>query len=217
MRKFFILWLTYSLSDSVSNASFQFHLCSAQRLEELSHRCLIALPCASSSGLQPTISFSDFSRTLLRVCEVLFSPAPKILEIVASLPSSRAGYILYLQANNRKFLTVNLFSSASSSSSLSRISSDSSESSSLLLGSKGRWCCCAADWLRFFCDYSSTIFTAERVPISDLPDNWRSSTTNYYSSEITAQFVTSLRSAAFCSCCSAWRSCGICLRRSGWN
>ena len=76
------------------------------------------------------------------------------------LPSSRAGYILYLQANNYKlqilsFSIINLLSSASSSSSSSRISSDSSKSSSLLLGSKGR--CCAADWLRF-CNYLSTIF-----------------------------------------------------------
>ena len=55
------------------------------------------------------------------------------------LPSSRAGYILYLQANNYKlqilsFSIINLLSSASSSSSSSRISSDSSKSSSLLLG-----------------------------------------------------------------------------------
>ena len=69
------------------------------------------------------------------------------------LPSSRAGYILYLQANNYKlqilsFSIINLLSSASSSSSSLRISSDSSKSSSLLLGSKG--CCCGADWLRFF-------------------------------------------------------------------
>ena len=68
------------------------------------------------------------------------------------LPSSRAGYILYLQANNYKlqilsFSIINLLSSASSSSSSSRISSDSSKSSSLLLGSKGR--CCAANWLQF--------------------------------------------------------------------
>ena len=156
---------------------------------------MIALPCASSTGLQPTISFSDFSRTLLRVCEVLFSPAPKILEIVASLPSSRAGYILYLQANNYKlqilsFSIINQLSSASSSSSSSRISSESSRSSSLFLGSKG--CCCAADWLRFFAITQVLFSTAERVPISDLPNNWRLSTTNHYPSEITAQFVTSV-------------------------
>ena len=136
------------------------------------------------------------------------------------LPSSRAGYILYLQANNYKlqilsFSIINLLSSASSSSSSSRISSDSSKSSSLLLGLKGR--CCAANWLRFFVITQVLFFTAERVPISDLPNNWRLSTTNYYPSEITAQFVTSLRSAACCSCYSARRSCGICLRRSGWN
>ena len=77
------------------------------------------------------------------------------------LPLFRAGYILYLQANNYKLKTltssiINLLSSASSSSSSSRISSDSSGSSSLLLGSKDR--CCAAGKLRFFCDYSITIY-----------------------------------------------------------
>ena len=68
-------------------------------------------------------------------------------------------------------LTWCLVSSASSSSSSSKIFSDSSKSSSLLLGSKGR--CCAADWLRFFAITQVLFFfSAERVPISDLPNKW---------------------------------------------
>ena len=86
-----------------------------------------------------------------------------------------------------------------------------------LLGLEGPLLCCRL--APILCDYSSQVlfFTAERVPIFDLPNNWWLSTTNYYPSEITAQFVTGLRSAACCSYCSARRPCGICLRRSGWN
>jgi hypothetical protein len=115
------------------------------------------------------------------------------------------------------FSIINLVSSASSSSSSSRISSDSSKSSSLLLGSKGR--CCAADWLRFFAITQVLFFfSAERVPISDLPNKWWL----YYPPLITTLLklqysLLPVSAAACCSRCSSRRSYGICLRRSGWN
>ena len=137
------------------------------------------------------------------------------------LPSSRAGYILYLQTNNYKlqilsFSIINQLSSASSSSSSSRISSDSSKSSSLFLGSKGR--CCASNRLRLFAIPRVLFFTAEWVPISDLPNKWWL----YYSPLITTLLnlqhsLLPVSAAACCSRCSSRRSCGICLRRSGWN
>ena len=99
------------------------------------------------------------------------------------LPSSRAGYILYLQANNYKlqilsFSIINLLSSASSSSSSLRISSAVSS-----------WARRAAVVLPIGSDFLQLL---EWVPISDLPNKWWLSTTNYYPSEITAQFVTSI-------------------------
>ena len=67
------------------------------------------------------------------------SPASKILEIglhksKGSLPSSRAGSFLYLQANTSSYFSSILLSG-------------SSKSSSLLLGLEGH--SCAAEWLRF--------------------------------------------------------------------
>ena len=135
------------------------------------------------------------------------------------LPSSRAGYILYLQANNYKlqilsFSIINLLSSASSSSSSSRISSDSSKSSSLLLGSKGR--CCAADWLRFFA-ITRVLFlqpSEYRFLICQINGDYPPLITTLLKLQ---HSLLPVSAAACCSCCSARRSCGICLRRSGWN
>ena len=147
------------------------------------------------------------------------SPASKILAIVDSLPSSRAGYILYLQANNYKlqilsFSIINLLSSASSSSSSSRISSDSSKSSSLLLGSKGR--CCAADWLRFFAITRVLFFQPSeyRFLICQINGDYPPLITTLLKLQ---HSLLPVSAAACCNCCSSRRSCGICLRRSGLN
>ena len=78
------------------------------------------------------------------------------------------------------------------------------------------FCCRLAP---IFCDYSSTIFTAERVP-------WYQFLICQINGEYPPLITTLLKlqhsllpvsAAACCSCCSARRSCGICLRRSGWN
>ena len=131
------------------------------------------------------------------------------------LPSSRAGYILYLQANNYKlqilsFSIINLLSSASSSTSSSRISSDSSKSSSLLLG------CCAADWLRFFAITRVIFLQPSEYPflICQIIGNYPPLITTLL---ILQHSLLPVSAAACCSRCSARRSCGICLRCSGWN
>ena len=112
------------------------------------------------------------------------------------------------------FLIINLVSSASSSSSSSRISSDSSKSSSLLLGSKGS--CCAADWLRFFGITRVLFFTASeyRFLICQIIGDYPPLITTLLKLQ---HSLLPVSAAACCSCCSARRSCGICLRRSAWN
>ena len=69
---------------------------------------MIALPCASSTGLQPTISFSDFSRILLRL--FFFVPNPDSLPTPFSLawPPSRASLsqpIIKLSVSHFLFLS----------------------------------------------------------------------------------------------------------------
>ena len=75
-------------------------------------------------------------------------------------------------------------------------------SASLLLRSKS---CLSANsllsWLAIISRLSSSACKTISLPF------WNSNTVCY----------VCLRSAAGCSCCSAWQSCGICLRRSGWN
>ena len=112
------------------------------------------------------------------------------------------------------FSIINLVSSASSSSSSSKISSDSSKSSSLLLGSKGR--CCTANWLRFFAITRIFFFQPSeyRFLICQLNGDYPPLNTTLLKLQ---HSLLPVSAAACCSCCSARRSCGICLRRSGWN
>ena len=98
---------------------------------------------------------------------------PTILGTLALIQSQ----LFSVPANNYRLrilsLSINdLLSSVSNSSSSSILSSDLSKSTRLLLGLEG--CSCAADRVApIFCEYSGTIFTAERVLIFGLLIIWQ--------------------------------------------